>query len=91
MNTMTETPNNSELTRQIARLNTEMTAGFKSIEASTKEGFGQTNAHLKELNGKVAENAKFRVQAQTTLAIFKWIFGALGISNIALIIKIFLQ
>lgn len=87
---MTDTPNNSELTRQIERLNKEMTAGFKAIELSTKEGFAGVHARQDKTNGKVAENAEFRTQAQTSLAIFKWLFGALGLGNIAVIIKVFL-
>ena len=86
---MSDTPNNAELTRQIQSLHITMTEQIEKLSTEMCKGF--TGVHLRQdtTNGKVSENAKFRVEAQTSLSIFKWLFGALGMGNIALLIKIF--
>ena len=72
-------PTNSELTRQI-----------KEIKDLMKIGFDGIHSRQDITNGKVSNNSKFRVQAETSLSIFKWLFGALGIGNIALLVKLFI-
>lgn len=37
---------------------------------------------LKELQGNVEENTVYKIQAQTSFAIFKWVFGLIGLTSV---------
>lgn len=68
--------------------NSELTRNIKEIKDLMKIGFDGIHSRQDITNGKVSNNSKFRVQAETTISIFKWLFGALGIGNIVLLIKV---
>lgn len=72
-------PTNGELMRQIIELKAQIQSGFNSTNQT------QTALVLAE-----KENTEFRLKAEGSLYTFKWLFGLLGIGNIAIIIKLFL-
>ena len=45
--------------------------------------------HLKKLNHGQLKNTEFRLRTQGGRAAIKWVLGFLGISNVAMIIKLF--
>jgi len=76
---MSEMPSNDVLLEKIANLSEKVGEGFKGVHNRQDEA-----------NHATAKNSKFRVQAQTSLSNFKWLFGTLGIGNIIMFIKVFI-
>lgn len=74
-----EIPTNGELMRQILSLTRQVEEGFRNVNSMQRDVV-------------IAEriNTEFRLKAEGSLSTFKWLFGLLGVGNIAIIIKLFL-
>lgn len=70
-------PTNGELARQI-----------QSLVIVVKEGFQGVHERQDTTNGKVVRNDEFRIKAETSIAILKWLFGFVGVGNLVLIVKL---
>jgi len=71
--------------------NGELHIMLSNLDAKISEGFTGIHSRQDTTNGKVVKNEQFRIQAQTSLSILKWLFGFLGIGNLALIVKLFIS
>jgi len=45
--------------------------------------------HQKKTNGNVMDNTAYRLKFQGGFGVIKWVLGFLGVSNVAMIIKLF--
>lgn len=61
---------------------------INNLHEKIEEGFKGTHARLDLTNGNVKRNTEFRLRFQGSLSTFKWLFGALGIGNIIMFVKI---
>lgn len=82
-------PNTSEPSVILERLNQFMKYSEEHHSNHDKK-LDQIVKQVKYTNGKVMANTEYRIKAQATIAFGKWLIGLLGVSNIILIIKVFL-
>jgi len=64
---------------------------LSGLKEQIKTGFKETHIRLDITNGNVNENTMFRVRAETTIKLLKWLVGFLSASNVALLAEIFLR
>ena len=67
-------------------INAQITITQQSIVDALKE---LKTTDLSTLKKNDEENTKWRNKAEGSLSTFKWLFGALGIGNVAMLIKLF--
>lgn len=79
-----EEPTNSELNRQIQAMSTLMKEGFEGIHKRQDI----TNGRIGKVEDRVTKTEISIIRYDASLAIFKWLFGALGLGNIVMIGKI---
>lgn len=74
-----ETPNNETLLSKL-----------ENLSDNIKDGFEGVHTRQDKTNGNVIKNTEHRIKVESALSIYKWLFGALGIGNIAILAKLFL-
>lgn len=79
-----EEPTNSELNRQIQALATLVKEGFDGVHRRQDV----TNGRIGKVEDRVTKTEISIIKYDTSLSIFKWLFGALGLGNIVMIGKI---
>lgn len=72
-------PTNGELSRQIASLTKSIDEGFKGV-----------HSRQDKTNGNVIKNTEHRLKTEGAVNTLKYVVGVLGVSNIILILKVFL-
>jgi len=59
---------------------------IQNIDEKLDRGFKGVHDRQDETNGKVKENTEHRIKFESNLAVFKWLFGTLGLGNVVMII-----
>jgi hypothetical protein len=68
--------------------NGELGIILTNLTQKVEEGFEGVHCRQDTTNGKVIANTKFRIETEAQFRVWKWLVGFIGISNVALILKI---
>lgn len=69
-------------------INAQTTMSLQQLATSLQE---MKTTDLATLKKREEENSDFRKSTSTTLGNFKWLVGAIGIGNVGIILKLFIQ
>jgi hypothetical protein len=62
-----------------------------NLKKIVEDGFHGVYVRQDKTNGNVKMNTEFRVRAEGALSVYKWLFGFVGLGNLALILKLIID
>lgn len=96
---MSDSPSNEVILEKLSNLKDVTKSGFDSLNERAKEANHgikkntewrvEVKPLIESLLKESKDNTEHTIQARTTISIFKWLFGVLGLGNIVLILKMF--
>jgi hypothetical protein len=75
------------LVERISNLDTKVTDGFKGVH----DRQDKTNGRIGTVENRTSGLETFRTQITSSLAIFKWLFGFLGIGNLIMFLNTLME
>ncbi|MDC1191169.1 hypothetical protein N8148_03105 [Gammaproteobacteria bacterium] len=81
---------NGALLAKIEALEKAQNAAHKTFLREMKDGFAGVYKRQDYTNGNVTDNTEYRLKATGSITALKYVIGIMGISNVAVWLKIFL-